>query len=129
MVWLPVLLLLCLVCLCAVFTCRALSACVFSCPACGMTCPSVHAACCVGSLTALVYCIMHVPWLQIVVRHRLSHERFERLAGKFLSPEPPCCSDAEDWEDAGGWAVELDAAAEAAGYSQHPMPLDPGTQP
>jgi hypothetical protein len=64
--------------------------------------------------------------LQIVVRHRLQHERFERLAGKFLSPEPPCCSDAEDWEDAGGWAAELDAVAEAAGYTQHPMPLDPG---
>jgi hypothetical protein len=63
---------------------------------------------------------------QIVVRHRLQHERFERLAGKFLSPEPPCCSDAEDWEDAGGWAAELDAVAEAGGYTQHPMPLDPG---
>jgi hypothetical protein len=64
--------------------------------------------------------------LQIVVRYRLQHERFERLAGKFLSPEPPCCSDAEDWEDAGGWAAELDAVAESAGYAQHPMPLDPG---
>jgi hypothetical protein len=64
--------------------------------------------------------------VQIVVRHRMHHECFERVAGKLLSAEPPCCSDAEDWEDAGGWAVELDALAEAA--AQHPpaMPLDPG---
>jgi hypothetical protein len=88
------------------------------------------ALCCLSLLRArpcpccAYFCAGHDA--QIVVRHRLSHERFERLAGKFLSPEPPCCSDAEDWEDAGGWAAELDAAAEAAGYSQHPMPLDPG---
>jgi hypothetical protein len=64
--------------------------------------------------------------LQIVVRHRMHHESFERVAGKLLSAEPPCCSDAEDWEDAGGWAVELDALADAAAQQPPAMPLDPG---
>jgi hypothetical protein len=64
--------------------------------------------------------------VQIVVRHRMHHEWFERLASKLLSAEPPCCSDAEDWEDAGGWAAELDALAEAAAQQPPAMPLDPG---
>jgi hypothetical protein len=63
---------------------------------------------------------------QIVVRHHMHHEWFERLASKLLSAEPPCCSDAEDWEDAGGWAAELDALAEAAALQPPAMPLDPG---
>ncbi len=62
---------------------------------------------------------------QIVVRHRMHHEWFERLAGKLLSAGPPCCSDTDDWEDAGGWAAELDALADAAA-APPAMPLDPG---
>jgi hypothetical protein len=56
----------------------------------------------------------------------MQHEWFDRLAGKLLAAEPPCCSDAEDWEDAGGWAAELDALAEAAALQPPAMPLDPG---
>eukprot|EP00879_Flechtneria_rotunda_P007003 GHRR01007352.1.p1 GENE.GHRR01007352.1~~GHRR01007352.1.p1 ORF type:complete len:2075 (+),score=775.15 GHRR01007352.1:2-6226(+) len=68
-----------------------------------------------------------VPTLcKIVFRHKIQHEWFQRLASKLLNPEPPCCSDAEDWEDAGGWAVELDALAEAAAQQPPAMPLDPG---
>eukprot|EP00878_Enallax_costatus_P008272 GHUV01008648.1.p1 GENE.GHUV01008648.1~~GHUV01008648.1.p1 ORF type:complete len:2405 (+),score=620.50 GHUV01008648.1:939-7217(+) len=62
---------------------------------------------------------------KIVTRHRVQHEWFSRLAQK-LNAEPPCCSDAEDWEDAGGWAAELDQLAEAAPVHPPVMPLDPG---
>jgi hypothetical protein len=51
---------------------------------------------------------------KVAARHRLSHERFERLAERLLGAEPPCMSDAEDWEGAGGWAPEIDALAEQA---------------
>lgn len=63
--------------------------------------------------------------MQIVTRHRVQHEWFSRLAQK-LNAEPPCCSDAEDWEDAGGWAAELDQLAEQAPVHPPVMPLDPG---
>lgn len=47
-------------------------------------------------------------------RRRVRHEWFERLAARVLGAEPPCVSDAEDWEGAGGWAPEIDMLAEQA---------------
>ncbi len=35
---------------------------------------------------------------QACQRHRVSHEWFERLAGVCLGSQPPCMSEAEDWE-------------------------------
>lgn len=46
--------------------------------------------------------------LQIVNRHRLQHEWYERLTHKMAASEPPCMSDAADWESSNGWAAELD---------------------
>ncbi|GBF92738.1 hypothetical protein Rsub_05107 [Raphidocelis subcapitata] len=65
---------------------------------------------------------------KVAARHRLSHERFERLAARLLGAEPPCMSDAEDWEGAGGWAPEIDALAEQAALQAPTPPMDPGAQ-
>lgn len=37
-------------------------------------------------------------YLQIAARHRLVHDWFERLAAAASGAQPPCMSDAEDWE-------------------------------
>lgn len=50
--------------------------------------------------------------LQVMMRNRVAHEWLERLAAKVMQTEPPCMSDAEDWESANGWAQEIDAIAE-----------------
>ncbi|PNW79096.1 hypothetical protein CHLRE_09g400553v5 [Chlamydomonas reinhardtii] len=76
-------------------------------------------------------------------RHRLHHEWFDRLAGKVCAVSPPCMSDAEDWEGAGGaasgagsagaaggWAVEIDLLArmqaEGGGALGGQPPVPPG---
>jgi len=51
---------------------------------------------------------------KVAARHKIHHDWFERLAGRLLGAEPPCMSDAEDWEGAGGWAPEIDMLAEQA---------------
>nr|ABB13529.1 target of rapamycin kinase [Chlamydomonas reinhardtii] len=85
-----------------------------------------------------------VPTIRKVrVRHRLHHEWFDRLAGKVCAVSPPCMSDAEDWEGAGGaasgagsagaaggWAVEIDLLArmqaEGGGALGGQPPVPPG---
>jgi hypothetical protein len=64
--------------------------------------------------------------LQIVARNRIQHEWFERLVAKVLPAEPPCMCGAEDWEAAGGWAVELDAVAAANPAAAAPLAIDQG---
>ncbi|KAK9806315.1 hypothetical protein WJX72_010074 [[Myrmecia] bisecta] len=39
--------------------------------------------------------------------HKMQHERFTRLCNKLLKHEPPCMSEAEDWESANGWLDQL----------------------
>ena len=64
--------------------------------------------------------------MQVVARHRIQHEWFERLANKVMSAEPPCMSNAEDWESAGGWATEIDMLSQT-GPAVAPTPaIDPG---
>jgi FKBP12-rapamycin complex-associated protein len=63
---------------------------------------------------------MFIPTIRKAVsRHRVAHEWFERLSqtGVCSGSEPPCMSDAEDWESQSSWAAELDswAAEQAAG--------------
>jgi hypothetical protein len=42
-----------------------------------------------------------------MAKHRLHHERFERLAAKASRAAPPCMVDQEDWE-APSWMSEAD---------------------
>ena len=47
------------------------------------------------------------PPLQIMARHRMaSHSAFARLSSKLLHHEPPCMSEAEDWESSAGFLAE-----------------------
>ena len=45
--------------------------------------------------------------LQTMAAHKVQHERFTRLVSKLLKHEPPCMSEAEDWESANGWLDTL----------------------
>ena len=40
-------------------------------------------------------------------RHRMVHEKFSKLGAKMSMQEPPCMSNAEDWESQNGWVDEL----------------------
>jgi hypothetical protein len=51
--------------------------------------------------------IADVCALQAMQRHKMVHPRFTKLAGKLAMQEPPCMSDAEDWESQHGWVDEL----------------------
>lgn len=64
---------------------------------------------------------------KVVNKHRLQHEWFERLCTKMNRIEPPCMSDAEDWEGLpNGWAYEIDVIKELmAKRSPHVLPLEP----
>ena len=42
-----------------------------------------------------------------MARHKMGHEKFARLAAKVTTADPPCMSDAEDWESQNGWMDEL----------------------
>jgi FKBP12-rapamycin complex-associated protein len=45
-------------------------------------------------------------------RHRMpTHSAFTRVAGKLLLHEPPCMSEADDWESSSGFLVEEHLAA------------------
>ena len=40
-------------------------------------------------------------------RHRMpAHSAFGRVAGKLLHHEPPCLSEADDWESSSGFLAE-----------------------
>ena len=72
---------------------------------------------------------MFIPTIRkAATRHRLTHEWFDRLSGGggVCGAEPPCMSDAEDWESHSTWCAELDqwAAEQAAGAVQ-PLPPPP----
>jgi hypothetical protein len=48
-----------------------------------------------------------LPCAQIMGRHRMpSHTAFARVAAKLLLHEPPCMSEAEDWESSSGFLAE-----------------------
>ncbi len=49
-------------------------------------------------------------------RQRLHHPLFERISVKLLAVEPPCMSDAEDWERSSGWVAELELLAQQASW-------------
>ena len=44
---------------------------------------------------------------QALARHKMGHDRFARLAAKVTLAEPPCMSEAEDWESQHAWMDEL----------------------
>ena len=41
--------------------------------------------------------------VQGMARHRVSHDMFSQLAAKVLTHDPPCMSDAQDWETDNAW--------------------------
>jgi len=69
-----------------------------------------------------------VPALRkAAARHRLQHEWFERLTRKVAASEPPCMSDAADWEaSSSGWAAELELLGEGRAAAPPLPPLDAG---
>lgn len=42
-----------------------------------------------------------------MARHKMVHERFARLAERVTLQEPPCMSDADDWESNNRWIDDL----------------------
>jgi len=64
---------------------------------------------------------------QIMARHRTAHERFSLLAAKVTLREPPCMSDAEDWEAGHGWVDDLAPPPEPAA-ALPPMPDPSGAR-
>lgn len=44
-------------------------------------------------------------------RHKIQHEKFSKLAAKLLSHDPPCMSNATDWEANNAWLDEMAPAA------------------
>lgn len=64
---------------------------------------------------------------QIMGRHKMAHERFSLLAAKVTLHEPPCMSDAEDWEVGHSWVDDLAPPPEPAA-ALPPMP-DPAGAP
>lgn len=49
-----------------------------------------------------------VPLLQkLAMRHKVHSEAFSRLAQQLLAHDPPCMSNAPDWESAHGWLNSL----------------------
>eukprot|EP00798_Chlamydomonas_sp_ICE-L_P022753 gene22753-29921_t len=56
---------------------------------------------------------------------RVQHEWFERLISRVCNTEPPCMSNADDWETSSGWAAEIDLVAEQSATPM-PLPVDPG---
>ena len=45
--------------------------------------------------------------VQLMQRHKLHHEKFQRLAAKLLTHDPPCMSEAIDWESSNAWMDHL----------------------
>lgn len=45
-----------------------------------------------------------VPVIQkLMQRHKTQSDKFTRLAAKLLAHDPPCMSDAQDWESGNAW--------------------------
>ena len=62
-----------------------------------------------------------MPHAQIMGRHKMAHECFSLLAAKVTLHEPPCMSDAEDWEAGHSWVDDLAPPPEPAA-ALPPMP-------
>ena len=45
--------------------------------------------------------------LKQMQRHKIQHEKFSKLAAKLLNHDPPCMSNAADWEANNAWLEEL----------------------
>ncbi len=48
-----------------------------------------------------------------MARHKMVHEKFARLAERVTLQEPPCMSEADDWESNNRWIDDLVPAADA----------------
>ena len=44
---------------------------------------------------------------KLMQRHKIHHEKFARLAAKLLAHDPPCMSEAQDWETSNAWLDTL----------------------
>ena len=41
------------------------------------------------------------------MRHKKTHDKFAKMAARISMAEPPCMSNAEDWESQNGWVDEM----------------------
>ena len=48
---------------------------------------------------------MHL--MQVMLRHKKTHDKFAKMAARISMSEPPCMSNAEDWESQNGWVDEM----------------------
>ena len=44
---------------------------------------------------------------QVMMRHKKTHDKFAKMAARISMAEPPCMSNAEDWESQNGWVDEM----------------------
>lgn len=42
-----------------------------------------------------------------MTRHKRMHEKFSKIAARIAMADPPCMSNAEDWESQNGWVDEM----------------------
>ena len=45
--------------------------------------------------------------MQVMMRHKKTHDKFAKMAARISMAEPPCMSNAEDWESQNGWVDEM----------------------
>ena len=45
--------------------------------------------------------------MQVMLRHKKAHDKFAKIAARISMAEPPCMSNAEDWESQNGWVDEM----------------------
>ncbi len=44
-----------------------------------------------------------------MMRHKKTHDKFAKMAARISTAEPPCMSNAEDWESQNAWVDEMTA--------------------
>ena len=42
-----------------------------------------------------------------MMRHKKTHDKFSKMAARISMAEPPCMSNAEDWESQNAWVDEM----------------------
>ena len=63
--------------------------------------------------------------VQIMARHRMApHAAFVRVASRLVAPEPPCVSDADDWESSGAFLAEEHLGAKPRTHTPDRLALE-----
>ena len=60
--------------------------------------------------------------MQVIVLHRISPDKFNRLMTRLVKATPPCLSNADDWGKGAATLEELSAELDAGGPNHFPEP-------